>query len=101
VYWGAVIIVVTALRQQRAEGVSARKIFTLFGVTRLTLKRWLAYFREVFPQSAIWQKLCGRWMPPVTPESIPLAILERLGPARDDPHAILIRCLCLLVVGTV
>ena len=101
VYWGVVIIVVTALRQQRAEGSSARKLQELFGVTRLSLKRWLGYFREVFPQSAMWRKLCGRWMPPVTAESIPLAILDRLGLARDDPQAILIRCLCLLVVGTV
>jgi hypothetical protein len=101
VYWGVVIIVVTTLRQQRTEGVAARKIFALYGVTRLTLKRWLAYFREIFPQSAMWQKLRGRWMLPVAPESIPLAVLERLGLARDDPQAILIRCLCLLVVGTV
>jgi len=100
VYWGVVIIVVTALRQQRLEGFCARKIFELFGATRLTLLRWSSYFREIFPQSKIWQLLRSRWMPPVTPESIPLAVLERLGLARGDPQATLLRCLCLLVLGT-
>jgi hypothetical protein len=95
-----VIIVVTALRQQRLEGFCARKIFELFGATRLTLLRWSSYFREIFPQSKIWQLLRSRWMPPVTPESIPLAVLERLGLARGDPQATLLRCLCLLVLGT-
>jgi hypothetical protein len=100
VYWGVVLIVVTALRQQRAEGFSARKIFELFGVTRSTLLRWSSYFRKIFPQSKIWQLLRSRWMPPVTAESIPLAVLERLGLARGDPQAIMIQCLCLLVLGT-
>lgn len=100
VYWGVVIIVVTALRQQRAEGFSARKLFELFGVTRQTLQRWLAYFREIFPQSEIWQLLRSRWMPPVAPESLPLSVLERLGLARGDPQTVLVRCLLLLSVGT-
>jgi len=95
-----VIIVITALRQQRAEGFSVRKIQEMFGVTHSTLQRWMSYFREIFPQSKIWQLLRGRWMPPVTAESIPLAVLERLGLARGDPQTIMIRCLCLLVLGT-
>lgn len=91
---------ITALRQQRAEGYSARKIQETFGVTHSTLQRWMSYFREIFPQSEIWQRLRGRLMPPVTSESIPLAVLERLGLARGDPQNTLIRCLCLLMLGT-
>ena len=96
VYWGAVIIVVTTLRQQRAEGYCADKIRKMFGVSTLTLKRWLTYFRETFPLSDIWIRLCGTFMPPVAPESIPLAVLESLGLARDDPQTLLIQCLRLL-----
>jgi hypothetical protein len=95
-----VIIVVTALRQQRTEGYTPRKLFEQFGVTRLTLERWLAYFRELFPLSKVWQALRSRFIPPVAIESIPLAILERLDLSRGDPQSILIRCLFLLVVGT-
>jgi hypothetical protein len=99
VYWGAVIIVVTALRQQRSEGYCADKICTMFGVPILTLKRWLTYFREIFPLSEIWQRLRSMLMPPVAPESIPLAVLERLGLARDDPGGTLIQCLRMLRLG--
>jgi len=96
VYWGVVIIVVTTLRQQRAEGFCADKIREMFGVSILTLKRWLTYFRDIFPLSEIWKRLCGMFMPPVAPESIPLAVLESLGLARDDPQTILVKCLRLL-----
>ncbi len=95
VYWGAVIIVVCALGQQRTEGYSAGKVQELFGVPRLTLKRWLAYFREIFPQTQVWQLLRGRFMPPVEADSIPSAVLKRLGLSRGDPEIILIRCMCL------
>ena len=96
VYWGGVVVVATALRQQWDEGYSARKVMALFGITRSTLRRWLTYFRTVFPQTTTWQKLCGLLMPPVTPASIPLGILERLGLKRDGPEPALIHCLRLL-----
>ena len=96
VYWGAVIVVVTALRQQRAEGSFADKLREMFGVSTRTLKRWLTYFRDIFPLSEIWKRLGGMFMPPVAPESIPLAVLESLGLARDDPQTPLIKCLRLL-----
>lgn len=57
VYWGAVLLVFTALAQQRGEGHSARRIEILFGIYRSTLTRWIAYFRKVFPQSEPWQLL--------------------------------------------
>ena len=96
VYWGAVIIVVTTLRQQRAEGFCADKIRDMFGVSTLTLNRWLTYFRETLPLSDIWKQVCGRFMPSVAPESIPLAVLESLGLARDDPQTLLVQCPRLL-----
>jgi hypothetical protein len=101
VYWGAVLLVVTALRQQRNSGFSARRLCAVFGVTRQTLTRWLAYFRDVFPDSQTWQRLRNRWMPPVAPEAIVGAVLERLGLARDGPQAALVRCLRLLCVGAI
>ena len=99
VYWGACIVVVTALSQQRLEGFCVRKLQELFGVPLLTIKRWLAYFREQFPSSEIWQRLSGRFMPPVVPESNISEVLERLGLSRGDPETVLIRCLHLLRLG--
>lgn len=96
VYWGGVIVVATALRQQRDEGYAARKVMALFGISRSTLRRWLTYFRTVFPQTTTWHKLCGLLMPPVAAALIPLAVLERLGLKRDGPQPALVWCLRLL-----
>ena len=95
VYWGGVVVLVTALRQQRETGYSARKFMDLFGIARSTLRRWLAYFRSTFTQASIWQKLRGLLIPPVAAEEIPLGVLEHLGLNRVGPEAALLRCLRL------
>lgn len=99
VYWGAVMLVVTALFQQRSSGFCARRIHELFGVPCLTLTRWLTWFRDVFPHSEIWQRLCGRFMPPVSSDSIPLVVFERLELSRGAPETVLVSCLRLLRLG--
>jgi truncated hemoglobin YjbI len=96
VYWGGVIVVATALHQQREEGYSVRKIMDLFGVTLSTFRRWLAFFRSAFPRTPTWQRLRGLLVPPVAAEAIPLGVLERLGLGRDGPETALVRCLRLL-----
>jgi hypothetical protein len=100
VYWGAVVLVVTALRQQRTEGFTVRKITERFDVTRSTLRRWLAYFREVFPHSPTWQRLRSRWLSAEPSEAIPAALLVRMEWARDGPQATVAKCLEVLLVGT-
>jgi predicted DNA-binding transcriptional regulator YafY len=101
VYWGAVVLVITALRQQRTEGFTVRKISEQFGVTRSTLRRWLAYFRDLFPPSATWQRLRSRWLPAEPPEAIPAALLIGMERARDGPQATVAKCLEVLLVGAI
>jgi predicted DNA-binding transcriptional regulator YafY len=101
VYWGAVVLVVTALRQQRTEGFTVRKISEQFGVTRSTLQRWLAYFREVFPHSTTWQRLRSRWLPAEPTEAIPACLLIGMARARDGPQATVAKCLEVLLAGTI
>lgn len=96
VYWGAALVVITALRQQRAAGFTLRRIQQQFGVRRATVGRWLAYFREVFPHTRVWQSVRSRWMPPVADDAIPASVLERLGRSRDGPEAAVVSCLRLL-----
>ncbi len=98
VYWGVVLLVVTALRQGRLEGFTVERIQKLFGVTRLTLIRWLRYFREQFPQTKPWRRLCGRLMPPVRSDALVGDVLERFMKARDDPERGLVACLVALRV---
>jgi hypothetical protein len=95
VYWGAVVLVVTALRQGRVAGVTTQRMQTLFGVTRLTLTRWLAYFRDCFPQTPAWQRLRGRVAPAVRPGAIG-DLLAAFVRTRGDPEPGLVACLAAL-----
>lgn len=97
VYWAAVVLVVTALRQGRVEGVTAQRVQALCGVTRLTLGRWRRYFRDHFPQTAPWRALVGRLWPPVRRDGLIADLLGRFVRARGDPAAGLVACLGVCV----
>jgi hypothetical protein len=100
VYWGAVVVVVVTLRQQRLVGFSVNKVRKLFGISQRTLVRWLRYFREVFPRSAHWQRLRGLVSAEVFNDQLPSALLMHfIGIQRRQEQA-LIACLCFLAVGT-
>ena len=99
VYWAAVVLVVTALRQGRAEGITAQRVQARFGVTRLTLVRWLRYFRDHFPQTSTWRALVGRLWPPVCRDGLVADLLGRFVRARGDPAAGLVACLAVCVGG--
>lgn len=97
VYWAAVLLVVTALRQGRDKGYTVERLKALFGVTRPTLTRWLSYFRQIFPCSQSWRRLSGRLMPPVNERELPRSLIERFVKTRGDPELGLTACLQALV----
>ena len=94
-YWGAVVLVVSALRQGRTEGFTMRRLQDLFGVTGPTLVRWLRYFREIFPQSRAWRWVRARLCPAIAPGDLAGMIARFVG-ARDDPEVGLVTCLKVL-----
>ena len=96
VYWGVVLLVGTALRQQRLEGFTAKRVQDLFGIRRLTLNRWMRYFREIFPRSGSWQRVRGRVSPSVADRELPSAVLEAFLKEHDSAEQALRHCLCLL-----
>jgi len=97
VYWAATFLVVSALRQGRAEGFSARRLRELFGISRPTLCRWLQYFRDVFPQTSRWLRISGRLWPPVGSGAL-TEWIGRFVQARDGPEQGLVACLEALSV---
>jgi hypothetical protein len=97
VYWGAVLLVVVALRQGRTVGFTFRRLQELFGVTRPSLDRWRRYFREVFPQTRAWITLSPRLWPPVRPDA-PGELIHRFVLSRGDPESGLLYCLKALCV---
>jgi hypothetical protein len=96
VYWGCVILVVLALRQQRPEGASAGKLQRLFAIPGKTLARWFAYFREEFPISANWKRLRGRVMPSVDNLRLPGSLLECFLERAESAQEALLGCLRFL-----
>lgn len=84
---------VTRLRQLLGSGM---------GPSRRTLAQWLAWWRESLPQSSLWQVLRARLMPPVCPQALPGALLERLELDRNPSSAVvaLLRQLSPLTTGS-
>jgi hypothetical protein len=99
VYWGAVVLVVTALRQGRCRNATAERLKALLGVTRPTLSRWRSYFLELFVHGLSWRRLSGRLMPPVDPRQLPGALMDRFRKALGDPESALAACLRALALG--
>ena len=96
VYWAAVVLVLTALREGRVEGITADHLRARFGVTRRTLTRWRRYFREHFPQTVTWRQLVSRFWPPVPATAVVADVLGRFIRARGDPEQGLVACLVAL-----
>lgn len=95
VYWGAVVLLVMTLRDGREMGYSASKIQAAYGVRRSTLKRWMVYFREVFPASRAWKRIRGRVGPEIEDGDIS-ELLDHFVTAQGGSQAGLVSCLMLL-----
>lgn len=75
VYFGCVILLVTSILQ----GLTSSRIKDLcaqFQVSKRTLKKWLLFFRDVFPKSDLWQKLRGRLSPDIASGTMPLTLVQ-------------------------
>ena len=87
VYWSIVILVTVVLQQQRTDGYSAGKIIKMVGISRHTLKRWIHYFKDVFPQTGRWKRIRGRIGVEINmgqnPSAIILFFIKRSGSAED------------------
>ena len=101
VYWGCIILVVMALRQRRPDGLSARRLRQLYGVSRQTIIRWMAYFARVFPDSPVWQRLRGSaaLVAGLSDEILPVALLESFLAHAPTPMDGLVGCVRLLAIG--
>jgi hypothetical protein len=83
VYLGAVVILISALRQ----GPSPRRIrelSKLFGADRRTIARWQLFWREHFPQTPFWKRARALLAPVVDVATVPLALLTAFLSHRSD-----------------
>lgn len=85
VYLGAVVILVSAMRQGPTPR-RARELSRLFGVDRRTIARWQAFWREHIPQTPFWRIARGLLAPVDTIDVPPRSLTEvflRQGDLRE------------------
>jgi hypothetical protein len=84
VYVEAVVL----LASMAAQLVALRDARTLTGVPARTLRRWTAWWRNMFPRSATWSELRARFRPPPPDEAdLPRFLVVRLGSDLADGGA--------------
>jgi hypothetical protein len=83
VYLGAVVILVSAMRQGPTPR-RVRELSQLFDVNRRTIARWQVFWREHFPQTSFWKIERGRLVPAIEILSLPRSLLEAFVRADDD-----------------
>jgi len=94
-----VILVVMALRQGRQTGYSIGKIERILKINRKTICRWIAYFREQFPQTAKWKLLRGRVCAQVKDSELPSSLLQLFIRQSGSEESGIIGCLQFLAAG--
>jgi hypothetical protein len=100
VYWGAVILVVTALGQGRTSGFSINKLSRLFGIERKTICRWMIYFREQFPKTPLWRRLRGKVGADVKDNDLPAGLVRRFIKKFGSEEIAVGQCLQFLASST-
>ena len=75
VYLGAIIIVISAMRQGPTPR-RVRELSALFGADRRTIARWQVFWREHFPQTPFWRLARARLVPVVTIATFPYSLVD-------------------------
>lgn len=99
VYWAGVIVLVVTLRQRRVEGLSAGRVQRELGVSRKTLRRWMAWFAEVFPTTPQWRRIRGLVVATIRDDALPTGLVAQFEATSADQEEALVACLELLASG--
>jgi hypothetical protein len=92
VYLGAVVALVSAMRHG-ATPARMRALREHLGVSRRTVERWRAWWRETFAESAFWRAARAAFMPPVAAGLLPASLLERFAGEDEARLVALLRLL--------
>lgn len=99
VYWGCVILIVMTLRQGRLSGASVAKLSRMFSISRQTIKRWIVWFRDGFPQTVQWHRLRGRVASTVSNDQLPGSLVSHFLSYSTSAEQALVACLAFLAGG--
>jgi hypothetical protein len=100
VYWGCVVMLVTAAAQGLVSCTIA-ELCRRFDVSRRTVKRWVSFFEVLFPASHQWQRLRGRVGVEVRDDDLPRGLLAWFFESASEAEDGLVRCLTALANASV
>jgi hypothetical protein len=78
---------------------AAARLEAALGVERRTLTRWRVWWREQFPQTALWMATCARFMPPVPEAQLPDELITRFAGLAPEALVRLLVWLSPVTVG--
>ena len=99
VYLGAVVVLVSALRQGPSP-TRVRVLHELFGVGERTLRRWRQWWQEIFVAGSFWRAARGRFVPAIATPNLPRALVERFDTQGSDGLCRLLRFLSPITSGS-
>jgi len=99
VYFRVVILIVTTLNQSNPQEYSKNMLSRMLETDRKTINRWLAYFREIFPQSKMWKTVRGVISPTVKNRDLPGSLVEYSLKHSSSSMDAIINCLKLMTTG--
>lgn len=99
VYLGLVVVLCSA--RHAVQNTAAATLCEALAVPLRTLQRWRRWWREDFMQTPLWQALCARFMPPVSPQGLPGELLARFAGEATEALQRLLRFLAPLTVRAV
>jgi hypothetical protein len=95
IYLGIIVVLATAMQQGPAPWRMSQLREEL-GVSRQTLERWRAWWREAFVESAFWKAAKAAFSPPVAEDHAPRSLLDRFGSDEVERLAAFVRFLAPL-----
>ena len=87
----ATVVVLVSMMQHGVTERRMRQLTEVVGVDRRTVMRWRLWWREDFTATTFWQAARAAFMPPIEPNRLPAALLERFRGEGAEPLIALLR----------
>jgi hypothetical protein len=76
IFLAAVVVLAAIVREGITDG-RLQRLEQVVRVDRRTVERWCRWWRQTFTQSPFWRAARAAFMPPLDPDRLPAALLER------------------------
>jgi hypothetical protein len=95
----ATMVVLIAIMREGATAARMQRLSGLLGVSRRTVERWRAWWRNTFTASPFWQIGRATFMPPVDQDRLPASLIERFTGSGAERLIALLRFIAPITGG--